>query len=367
MKRGAILGLFMIFCVALAPAAPVTINYGDFGIFDDFSGPDEFDLTQCDIVVTYTLDMNAYVPSPGTEYSSVGLVSSSAIGYLASGAPFAAVTDPNNWDVDDKLVLSAPLRLDEDTYDAIGPATVIGAPIGNPAASFGIYFDRDGVSPAEAAAWPGPGLDGVTFNTAGFYQVEITYIALSATEAVMFAKINGLPQGIYAVSPFDGQPEYYPVGKTMNSGDITRLKVFNALRGPGVAITDLTVTGCLTQQEIEVEIDLLPFNPVNPLNLKSKGVVPVAIFSTPDFDATDLDLSTVKLEGAGIKQVGKNGEYLAHPIHLNWDALPDLLVFFEVGEMDAAGLADGFADLTGMTNGGQLIYGSDHVKLVGKK
>lgn len=363
MKQFVLMGILLIFIVPAMAVDPVTINYGNFGVNDDFTGTEEFDLTKCDIIVTYTLDMNAYVPSPGTEYSTVGLVSSSAIGYMASGAPFAANTDPLARDPDDRLVLGAPTRLDEDSYDATGPDTVVGAPIGTPSENFNFLFDRDGVSAAEALEWWA--VDGSTYNTAGFYNVEIAFHAISATEATMFARINGLAQGIYAVAAFDGPPEFYPVGKTMDSGDITRLRVFNFLRGAGVAITNLTVTGCLRAQE--VEIDVLPGSPTNPINKKSKGLLPVVILSSPDFDATDLDLETVFLEGAPVKMNGgKNNFWMVVPVDLNRDGLLDLLVFFDKAAMDMSGLDDGYADLVGETLSGDSVYGSDAVTLVGR-
>ena len=49
--------------------------------------------------------------------------------------------------------------------------------------------------------------------------------------------------------------------------------------------------------EIEVSIDIKPQSCPNPLNVKSQGVLPVAILGTVDFDVNDIDPSTVQLEG----------------------------------------------------------------------
>ena len=48
----------------------------------------------------------------------------------------------------------------------------------------------------------------------------------------------------------------------------------------------------------EVEIDIKPGGNPNNINLKSKGVVPVAVLTTEVFDANDIDPTTVKFAGA---------------------------------------------------------------------
>lgn len=49
--------------------------------------------------------------------------------------------------------------------------------------------------------------------------------------------------------------------------------------------------------EIQVPVDIKPTSCRNPLNVKDKGVLPVAILGTEDFDVTQVDPSTVLLEG----------------------------------------------------------------------
>ncbi|MCH7922841.1 MAG: FG-GAP repeat protein [Nitrospinae bacterium] len=48
---------------------------------------------------------------------------------------------------------------------------------------------------------------------------------------------------------------------------------------------------------LEVPIDIKPGSCPNPLNVKSEGVLPVGILGTEDFDATDVDPTTVLLAG----------------------------------------------------------------------
>ena len=54
-------------------------------------------------------------------------------------------------------------------------------------------------------------------------------------------------------------------------------------------------------EEIEVSVDIKPLSWPNPINLKSNGLIPVAICGTEDFDVTQIDPTTVNiyLEGVG--------------------------------------------------------------------
>ena len=59
---------------------------------------------------------------------------------------------------------------------------------------------------------------------------------------------------------------------------------------------DMTV-GALYENPVEVPVDIKPTSCPNPLNVKGKGVLPVAILGTVDFDVSDIDPATVLLEG----------------------------------------------------------------------
>ena len=72
--------------------------------------------------------------------------------------------------------------------------------------------------------------------------------------------------------------------------------------GRGTSITD-TAWALLTLEKVVPEItktvpvDIKPSSCPNPLNPKDKGVIPVAVSSTSDFDVTQVDPATVKLAG----------------------------------------------------------------------
>lgn len=136
--------------------------------------------------------------------------------------------------------------------------------------------------------------------------------------------------------------------------------------GSGMDDMDLTV------EFLAIGIDIKPGGTPNPVNLKSKGVVPVAILSSADFDATTIDPATVTLGNDANPDtpvaMRKNGTYHAAVEDVNEDGLLDLVVKFRVPELVANGdLTEATTSLTlqgflqdGCTN----FLGEDAVKVV---
>jgi hypothetical protein len=60
------------------------------------------------------------------------------------------------------------------------------------------------------------------------------------------------------------------------------------------------------------------------INLESRNATPVAIISTPNFDATQVDPATISLAGAGVR-LRRNGTYSCTAEDVNRDGLPDLV------------------------------------------
>src|SRR5690606_8625857 len=88
-----------------------------------------------------------------------------------------------------------------------------------------------------------------------------------------------------------------------------------------------------------VVLDVKPGSPVNPVNLKGKGAVPMAILSAPDFDATAIDPATLSVgDGAGADTppaTRPNGTYQVHAEDVNDDGLEELVVHVRVSELGA--------------------------------
>ncbi|MCH8289474.1 hypothetical protein IH992_00005, partial [Candidatus Poribacteria bacterium] len=118
-----------------------------------------------------------------------------------------------------------------------------------------------------------------------------------------------------------------------------------------------------------VDIDLKPGNNenvVDPFNLTSNKPVNVAVLSTTSFDATTLDLTTVKLgdplltptvDAVSSTQQDVNGDGLTDVV-FNFGAARD---FGNAGALDANSVA---VLLTGTTPSGTVV-GHDDVKIVG--
>jgi hypothetical protein len=119
------------------------------------------------------------------------------------------------------------------------------------------------------------------------------------------------------------------------------------------------VSPCL----ISVLIDIKPGNDApNPVNTGSKGVIPVAILTTPEFDATQVDDATLAFGPSGAVIAHKQG----HIEDVDGDGDDDLVVHFRTQE---TGIECGNteATLTGATLfDGIPISGTDSIHTVGK-
>lgn len=109
-----------------------------------------------------------------------------------------------------------------------------------------------------------------------------------------------------------------------------------------------------------VTIDIKPGTFQNPINPKSNGVFLVAILTTPTFDATTVDPSSL--------QFGPN---LAIPVSValedvDRDGGLDMILRFRTQETGIR-CGDTVASLTGQTSGGRAIEGSDSIETVGCK
>jgi hypothetical protein len=139
---------------------------------------------------------------------------------------------------------------------------------------------------------------------------------------------------------------------------------------------------------IEVPVDIKPQSCPNPLNVKSRGVLPVAILGTADLDVRQIDVASIALEGvspirSGYEDVATpfepfvGKEYAFDCTTEGPDGELDLTLKFEIQELVAANgeVSDGdvlVLQLTGNLQeeyGGTPIYGEDVVVVLikGKK
>ena len=113
-----------------------------------------------------------------------------------------------------------------------------------------------------------------------------------------------------------------------------------------------------------VAVDIKPGSLLNSINLKSKGVIPVAILATDNFDplhpVTGVNPDSVTFAGA-TKAHPRNP--MGHWEDVDGDGHGDLLLHFDTQETGIA-CGDTVAILTGETFDGKPIEGTDTIKTV---
>jgi hypothetical protein len=115
------------------------------------------------------------------------------------------------------------------------------------------------------------------------------------------------------------------------------------------AIEDLEI---LIDGGLEVDIDIKPGEDTNPINLNSKGVVPVAVLTTDDFDSSTIDPVSVLFAGAYPLR------WVMEDVDLDGDM--DYLFFFQNQELNLVENSTE-ATLTGSTSEGVSIISQDAI------
>jgi hypothetical protein len=115
--------------------------------------------------------------------------------------------------------------------------------------------------------------------------------------------------------------------------------------------------------KLQVVIDIRPGSDTNTINKSSAGVIPVAILSTPLFDATSLSPATIDLAGAGVKLVGKDERPLCRAHDVNTDGLADLVCDVYAWQFLVSEGTDK-AVLRAQTTSGLWVWGEDSIRIV---
>ena len=110
-----------------------------------------------------------------------------------------------------------------------------------------------------------------------------------------------------------------------------------------------------------VGLDVRPGSTQNPVNPRSKGVIPIAILSTGDFDASTVDQATVRF---GLSQALPRGK--GHVADVNRDGKDDLILHFRTQDSGIQ-CGDTAASITGQTLDGIMFQASDSISTTGCK
>ncbi|MCB0130398.1 MAG: PKD domain-containing protein, partial [Caldilineaceae bacterium] len=154
-------------------------------------------------------------------------------------------------------------------------------------------------------------------------------------------------------------------GSGLAGGDHTYLPV--AHYAVTVCVTDddgdsSCGTQSITVQPLAVTIEIKPGEGATPINVRSKGVIPVTVFTTDEFDAMAVDPATLRFGPDGAQIAHKHG----HLQDVNDDGRLDLLVHFATQESGIA-CGDTEAALYGATHAGQEFAGSAPITTTGCK
>lgn len=119
-----------------------------------------------------------------------------------------------------------------------------------------------------------------------------------------------------------------------------------------------------------VAVDIKPGSDTNPVNLKSNGMVTVAILGSGQFDVTTVNGATLEFHAPGgaapAHNLAHSDQFVGHLEDVNADGIADLVSHYRTQE---TGLSPGDTEgcVSGMTLGGMSIFGCDAVQIVGDR
>ncbi|MBE3132683.1 MAG: hypothetical protein IMZ55_04365, partial [Acidobacteria bacterium] len=183
--------------------------------------------------------------------------------------------------------------------------------------------------------------------------------AITAYEWDLNTAVDGPDEGTDPTNDVDATGAtrtcQFPIGQT----DISLVVVDKDGLRSAPAVTTVTVS------TIEVEVDIRPGDDTNTINLGSHGAIPVAFLTTPDFDASTVNPTTVTLRGEDfsdglVKLRGKKQTPMAELVDVDGDGDLDLVVHLETEKL-AEYEIDTTCDLGALTYDGYVVSGSDTI------
>lgn len=128
---------------------------------------------------------------------------------------------------------------------------------------------------------------------------------------------------------------------------------------------EVTIThevNSIPEPVIFIDLDIKPGSDRNPLNLRSKGKLPVVVLGSDELDVSTIDLATLLLNGVGLPE--KNNGYPASFEDEDGDGILDLVMLFSLQDL---GIEAGMEELlvTGSFLDGGNFEGSSSISVVG--
>jgi len=193
-------------------------------------------------------------------------------------------------------------------------------------------------------------------NPEDIHESKVVYIS-SPIDGEYDIKVIGIEAGIYTLG-------ILAYDQNANSKDITQTGniITNAIQEFDLNYSLETVQQ--TQLSRIVDIDIKPRSDPNSINCQNlKDIIPVAILTTPIFDAITVDADTVRfgLNTAQEIHKDKNGKAKRHLEDVDKDGDLDLVFHFRFGDTGIQ-CSDTKAVLTGKTLEGFDIIGSDSIR-----
>lgn len=177
----------------------------------------------------------------------------------------------------------------------------------------GFYYGYEGIAvyEIEADEW---------CHIVGAFENDVATIYINGIEQVTWSRDLFPPPG------YNSSTDDVMIGRGGNF-----YQSANGYRNHQGLIDEVKIYNRALTPVVEVDIDIKPGSCPNPLNVKSKGVLPVAILGTEDFDIFDIDVASIRMEG--ISPIRSGYEDVATPFE------------GEICECHELG-ADGYLDLT---------------------
>lgn len=270
-------------------------------------------------------------------------------------------------------------------FSDLGGSVIERTVAGTFVSSFALPFRGGGIATDDDTVWVGDFDSNQFYQTANHGVSSYVYASDVRAEGMVFDPSS---KTLWVITPFNGDHKLYELSTTghlIRSCDspydpgpyglggialvsdtffIAEAENGDPTLGTTLLVIDKASLVCNPPLVQSVEIEVRPRDPADPDRVRpsSTGEIPVAILSGNGFDARTVDATSVRFGHAGTE---------AAPVHVairdvDGDGDLDMVLRFNVQDTGIL-CGDAAAYLTGKTNGGQSIKGSDDIQTKGCK